>query len=217
MAQKIIQKSLFDPSEVSIPNNLTELIKIGINHPAFGVTKNKLKEGGLDILRCLFYGIHNLDLKNFLEIPAILNPGEILSKILAANGLKKGNKHLNSPDIPDDFLKFMYYLDRYSYDKEKFASFLNNFERYFNIEQRARLGLLDQTLGEDFVKSFKFTERKISNRENEFIYDFHDHNWDGVFDGRDRGKYINEIYEKLELLRMGAEQKYIHLFMNKNN
>ena len=210
MEQKIVQKQLFNPLELSIQNNLSiiELIKIGLDRPAFGVTKVNLKKGDLEILRCFFYGVHNLDFKNFLEMPLIEKPIEILSKVFAANGLTKENKHLNNPDIPDDFLEFMDYLDEYSNSNEKFVSFAKNFEGYLDIGQRRRLELLDQSNGRDFVRLFKHTKRKISNREDKYIYDFFDRNWDGIFDGRDRGKYADGIYEKLELLRQKARQKY---------
>jgi len=203
-----IQKSLFKTGPLSDSRLVakTKLEILGRNlDDAFGVTKTGLCKGSCDVLRYIFRGIHNLDLELFLEMLSIENPAEILSPCFAAGRLKKGNRHLENPNIPRDFLELKNFLNKYSYNKG-FANLASKFKEYFDSgpwEQVKRLELLEQSMkdvrdiGGEFVKSF-FSSYRISDEENSFIYDFHA--------PRSKEGYVNIIYDELESLSERAKQ-----------
>ena len=65
----------------------------------------------------------------------------------------------------------------------------------------SRLEILEQNVGDRFVSSF-FSPYRPSDKENSFIYDFHDPNRDG----RNKGIYAKIIYEELKSLSDRAKQ-----------
>lgn len=180
----------------------TKLRNLGKDRVAFGVTQTGLKKASYDILENIFYGMHNLEIP--LEILSIENPAEILSKYLAAGGLKRGNAHRH-PSVPRDFFKLIRYMDRYSYNKME--SFAHKFKKSscFNSspgEQIERLEFLEESVMEGFVNSFLANYRP-SNIEYPFDSDaFYDPNCDG----RSKGIYANLIYDKLVSLGKRAKQ-----------
>lgn len=169
-----------------------KLRDLGKDRIAFGVTKTGLNQGDSDVLKYIFYGIHNLDLELFLEIPSIENPGEILSTCFATGRLKKGDAHLNNPNIPRDFLELKNFLNKHSYNNKGFRSLASKFKECFDSgprDQIKRFELLEQDVKERFVNSF-LAKYKSSDEDNSFSYYFHDpgNKWD----------YVNIIYDKLK-------------------
>jgi hypothetical protein len=213
MLGEIIQPPLFKTGPLS-DSRLVKLIKLGLDRVAFGVTTTGLKKGDFDVLKYIFYGIHNLDLELFLEIPSIENPGEILSGCFATGGLKKGNRHLENPNISCDFLELKQYLNKCSYNNEKFVSLAHEFKKYFDSspgKQRERLWLLEQSIegiGDKFVKSLRSLYRP-SDKENSVTYEFHDLSY-----GRKKGFYVDGIYEKFKSLNERAREKLMLLYKN---
>lgn len=204
---EIIQPPLFETPQSVSDSRIIELIKIGLDRIAFGITKTELKKGDFDVLKYIFYGMNNLDFESFLEIPTIENPDEILSSCFAAGGLKKGNRHLKNSRIPHEFLKLKNYLNNCSYSDEKFASLANRFKKYFDNRpgrQRTRFEILlkqmrsirNRNAGDEFVNSL-LSPYIPSDKENSFAYGFHDLGY--------KKFYVDGIYEKFEFLNEKAK------------
>lgn len=183
----------------------TKLENLGRNRAvAFGITETILRKGNSSVLKNILYGMYNLEIP--LEMLSIENAAEILSKCFAAGDLKRGNAHrLSDSKIPHDFLRLVRYMDSYSYNNG-FASLANKFEEYFDSgpwEQVKRLKLLEQSvrdvrdIGGEFVKSF-LSLYKPSDKENSFIYAFHDLDY--------KGFYVDGIYGKFKSLSEKVKQ-----------
>ena len=173
---------------------------------AFGITKTGLKEGDYSVLENIFYGINNLKIP--LGMLGLQNPAEILAEFFAAGGLKRGDRHLTL-GIPQNFLKLVNYINWYSYNNKKFASLAYEFKKYFDDspgKQRKRLLLLEENVGDRFVGMFFFKYR-FSNKDNPYDFEFYDPNWE--WGARDKGIYIDRIYE--ELKRLNEEAKKLSL------
>ncbi len=207
MVGELEQKSLFK-SESTINNNPLFEVEESLPYKitpnlsvAFGVTKKGLLEGNYRTLENIFYGINNLGIP--IEMLVIENPDEILANYFAAGKLKRHNRHL-SLNLPHDFLPLINALNKHSYP-DGFASLAHNFRNYFNKnpgKQKERLSILEKTTKDEFIASF-FSPYKFSNKDVEFNHDFYDPN----FDGRDKGIYVNKIYEKF--LSLSQEVKEI--------
>lgn len=193
---KEMQKSLFKPPEPFSNSRLIaeiNLRKLGRNLAiAFGITKTGLDKGDYDVLKYIFYGMNNLEIG--LEIPSRENAAEILSKCFAAGRLKKGNAHLNNPNIPHDFLRLVRYMNKCSYNNKKFVNLASKFKECFDSrpgKQRERLGLLEQSMedvGDEVVNSF-LSPYRSSDKENSFIYAFHDLGYKGFYVDGIHGKF----------------------------
>jgi len=185
MLGKIIQPPLFKTPKVSNDSRLfakTELINFDRNlADAFGVTKTGLKKTSYGILENIFYGMRNIKIP--LEMLSVENPGEILLNYSATNYLKMRGAHLD-PNIPDDFSELVKYINSH---KKGFADLAHEFKEYFDIKQMERLELLEQSVKDDFVKSFLASYKSPFN-------DFGDPN----YYGRDKGVYINIICNELK-------------------
>jgi len=190
MIGETIQSSLYETKSLSDSNLFAgnKLMNLAV---AFGVTKTILKKMPCEILRCMFYGMHNLKIP--LEKMIIENPAEISAEHFATGILKKGNQHFSNFNIPDDFSGLRGYLNSYSYNKEKFAYFAHEFKKFFSNspgEQVKRHGFLGENIRDRFVSSF-FTLYNPSSKEKEFDY--------GFYDRGDKEFYVDEIYKGLKL------------------
>ena len=180
----------------------TKLRNLGRNRVAFGITNTGLKKASYGVLENIFYGMRNIEIP--LEMLSIENPAEILSKYLAAGGLKRGNAHRH-PSVPRDFFKLIRYMDRYSYNKME--SFAHKFKKSSCFdsgpgEQIERLEFLEESVMEGFVNSF-LAKYRPSNKEDSVNQAFYDPN----YDGGSKGIYANLIYDKL--VSLGKEAKQI--------
>jgi hypothetical protein len=189
MEQKITQKQLFDPLELSIQN---KPVKIELNnHPAFGITQTGLCEGRTHgALETIFRGIRNLRIP--IEMLRLQNPAEILAEFFAAGHLKWLDKYPSlNPNIPRNFFELINGINKYS-DKNGFACLKNNFEEYFDIEQGIRLALLKQSMREGFVESF--------------LADYEEPLYNPNCDGRDKEIYAQWIHRELKNLGESAKE-----------
>ncbi len=200
-----MQKSLYETKPLSDSNlfAVNKLVNLAV---AFGVTKTGLKKMPPWILKCMFYGMHNLKIP--LEKMIIENPAEILSEYFATGILKKGNQHFNNFNIPNDFFKLVKYLNSYSYENG-FASFAHEFKKYFSNrpwEQVKRHGLLRPNIRDRYVGSF-FTLYNLSSREKEFDY--------GFYDKGDKEFHVDKIYE--ELTRSSDKANFLFSLSSNNS
>jgi len=183
----------------------TKLRNLGRNRVAFGVTQTKLKKTGYRVLEDIFHGMNNLEIP--LEMLSIENPAEILSEYFAAGNLKRGDAHLNpNANVPRDFLRLVNYINRNSYSNIGFASLTHKFKKSSCFDsspgkQMERLEILEQSVKEGFVNSFRAKYRP-SNKEDSVNQAFYDPN----YDGGSKGTYANLIYSKLTSLSERAKQ-----------
>jgi len=176
-----IQKPLFEIKPFS-----------GINRAiAFGATRTGLDKGGFEVLKNIFYGMRNLKIS--LEMLSIQNAAEILEDYFTAGDLKRGNNFNLILYNPPDFFRLIDYINDYSNKNRGFANLTQGFKECFDIEQKIRLGILNQKIKEKFVDSF-LSPYRPSNREDPGGF------YDPNCDGRDRGIYAKWIYKELESL-----------------
>jgi len=196
---------LLPPKSSSDSNPVIEatLRKLGENRIALGMTKGILNQLDDKVLKCLFYGIPNLQISP--EIAGIENAAEISSKFVAAAMLKYRDAHLSNGSTSYDFLKLMRHLDKCSYDKREFRSLVSKLKNTECFDsgpgkQKERFWFLKKSTGQDFVKSFS-SPYKFSDKQNSFACNF--------YDREDRNIYIDIIYKKFEFLGKEAKKLII--------